>query len=50
MDPYLGFLKVSAEIDIIHTYAMLWYVPLVFYTLTHFLILWVVVVNMRKIK
>ena len=57
MDPYLGFLKVSAEIDIVQvqkqcksTYTMLWYVLLLFYMLTLFLILLVVAIKMRKIQ
>lgn len=57
VDPYLGFLKISAELDIIHyqkqcrsAYTMLWYSLLVLYMAIIFSILVVVAVKMRKIQ
>ena len=56
-DPYLGFLKITAELDTIQyqkqcksTYTMLWYSLLTVYMIIIFLILLVVAIKMRKIQ
>ena len=57
VDPYLGFLKITAELDTIQyqkkcksTYTMLWYSLLAVYMIIIFLILVVVAIKMRKIQ
>ncbi len=57
VDPYLGFLKFSAELNIIQyqkectsNYTMLWYSLLAVYMITIFLILVVVAIRMRRIQ
>jgi hypothetical protein len=57
VDPYLGFLKISAELNTVHhqkecrsNYTMLWYSLLAVYMITIFHILVVVAVRMRRIQ
>ena len=57
VDPYLGFLKISAELNIIQyqkqcksAYTMLWYSLLAIYMMIIFLILVIVAIKMRKIQ
>ena len=57
MDPYLGLLKVTSELDIVEyekqcasKYTMLWYVVLALYILIIFAMLFGVAIKMRNIK
>ena len=57
LDPYLGFFKVSAQLDSIQyekqcksNYTLLWYALLAGYILTLFLILFIVAVKMKNIR
>ena len=57
VDPYLGFIKVSSELNSIlyekqcmSNYVMLWYALLASYILTIFLILFIAAVKMRNIQ
>ena len=57
VDPYLGFLKVTTELNVVRyekqcqsNYTILWYALLAVYILTIFLILFVTAIKMRKIR